>query len=311
MSVADGGEAWAGGGPEGARVVELLLDCDGGVRRASGYVIGPGLVLTAAHAVRRADRVIVRGNGRQPDEWTADALDVLISGQDEIAVVRILPDSLPDVPRAEFGRLSDRAAVVRCQAVGHPRWKLRTDDDSSNATGSERGRFRDRAHAVGYIALLANVKEGTLEIVTEPPERDEDPARSPWEGMSGAAVWVGNRIVGIISKHRRSESPSRLTAERLDRWLSGTTSRTEAGIRLRDLLQLPEDPADLPDVVPTAPIEAFRGGYLDQVRDILPIGGLLDRKDEIAAVVAFCAVTSRTRGGRPARGPANPPSPLG
>ena len=44
--------------------------------------------------------------------------------------------------------------------------------------------YRDTFHAVGTAAALSNRREGTLEITVPPPDRDPDPALSPWEGMS-------------------------------------------------------------------------------------------------------------------------------
>jgi hypothetical protein len=51
---------------------------------------------------------------------------------------------------------------------------------------------------------LSNWREGTLEITVPPPERDPDPEHSPWEGMSGAAVWCADR--------RRRQGPAAATA---------------------------------------------------------------------------------------------------
>ncbi len=73
-------------------------------------------------------------------------------------------------------------------------------------------RYRDSAHLNGTIATLANSKQGTLELVTDPPEQDPDPEHSPWEGMSGAAVWSAGRIVGVVSEHHRGDGLNRLAA---------------------------------------------------------------------------------------------------
>lgn len=63
--------------------------------------------------------------------------------------------------------------------------------------------------------MLSHSEEDTLEIITDPPREVSDPTRSSWEGMSGVSVWVGDRIVGVISKHHRSDSAARLAASRL------------------------------------------------------------------------------------------------
>jgi hypothetical protein len=211
-------------GPEPRRVAEVLVTTAAGTQeRGSGYLLDPRTVLTAAHVVRGAAAVEIRFEGLRSTEWTCQAAEILVPEQGDVAAVVLPPNERTATVRpVEFGRVEDRAAVVACQAVGFPRWKLRRDDQSWPAGPRDGGahRYRDRAQAVGRIPVLSNSKEGTLEIITDPPEHDPDPDRSPWEGMSGAAVWVGDRIVGVISKHHRSDSPSRLAAARIDRWLS-------------------------------------------------------------------------------------------
>ena len=50
------------------------------------------------------------------------------------------------------------------------------------------------------------------------PEHDPDPRRSPWGGMSGAAVWSAGRVIGLVAEHHRSDGLGRLAATRVDRW---------------------------------------------------------------------------------------------
>src|SRR5215218_10146249 len=66
--------------------------------------------------------------------------------------------------------------------------------------------------------IRANRREGTLEVTVAPPERDPDPERSPWEGMSGAAVWSAGRIIGLVAEHHRADGLGRLAATRVDHW---------------------------------------------------------------------------------------------
>jgi hypothetical protein len=116
-----------------------------------------------------------------------------------------------------FGRVAERDAVLACSAMGFPWFKLRDDPAQPLDDGSP-SQYRDSAHAVGTIAVLANRRQGTLEVSVPPPERDPDPERSPWEGMSGAAVWSGGRIIGLVADHHRSDGLGRLAATRVDRW---------------------------------------------------------------------------------------------
>jgi hypothetical protein len=68
--------------------------------------------------------------------------------------------------------------------------------------------------------------------------------------MSGAALWAGGRVVGVVSEHHPADGAARLAAARIDR----TPDRLDPAAlsALRDLLpSLPERSALLPDV--TAP----------------------------------------------------------
>ncbi len=188
----------------------------------------------------------------------------------------------PPVVAARFGRISDRAEELTAQTVGFPLFKLK-NDDGSVVLDDGRPRYRDWCQLDGSVAVLSNRREGTLEVAVRPPERDPDPVVSPWEGMSGAAVWIGDRIVGVIAKHHRSDGLGRLAAARLDRALDGRDPGNEA--ELRALLNLPEV---LPDVVPPSHGERVITAYQEQVRVIAP-DNLLDREDELDELVEFCA----------------------
>ncbi len=133
------------------------------------------------------------------------------------------------------------------------------------------------------MAVLSNRREGTLEFTVPPPERDPDPRVSPWEGMSGAAMWVGDRIVGVIAKHHRSDGLGRLAAVRLDLSREGLEPVERA--KLRTLLSLPDV---LLDVVPPSAGERVRTAYQAQVREIAP-EQLLDRDAELGELAEFCA----------------------
>ena len=67
------------------------------------------------------------------------------------------------------------------------------------------------------ISALSNRRSHTLELATDSPNQRPDPGRSPWEGMSGAAVWAGNRIIGVVREHALAEGPNHLTATRMYR----------------------------------------------------------------------------------------------
>ena len=276
----------AGIDPE--RVAELIVTPKGPSpdRRGSGYRITAEAVLTAAHVVRDEAGVRVRFDADRSGEWVADGRVAWSDPEIDVAVVAIDPRPGHDehVVPVGFGRVAERDAVVSCSVMGFPLFKLR--DDPPPSGGGAPSRYRDSAHAVGTIAVLSNRREGTLEVSVPAPERDPDPAVSPWGGMSGAAVWSAGSVVGLVAEHHRADGLGRLAATRVDRWyerLSPTRLR-----ELRDLTGLPARADDLGEVVPPTDSELVEAGYLAQVRDIAP-AELRGREQELAELVRFCA----------------------
>jgi len=267
----------AGPGVVAGQVAEIIVAVDGAPgRRGSGYRVAPGAVLTAAHVVEDAAAVRVRFDADLPGEWTASVTSCWVDQRSDLAVLSIAPrDGEPSVAVPRFGRIgTDRAAVLATQAVGFPRFKLK---------GGDLGVYRDSHQADGSAAVLSNRREGTLEVTVPPPERDPDPAVSPWEGMSGAAVWVRDRIVGVIAAHHRADGLGRLTAARLDLAVADLDPGRRA--ELQALLGLPEV---LPDVVPASASDRVRRAYQAQARGIAP-ERLVGRGAELDELVGFCA----------------------
>jgi hypothetical protein len=254
--------------------------------------VSESAVLTAAHVVADAARVRVRFNADRPGEWLADGrVDWSDPGIDA-AVVTIAARAEGDrqVPLAGFGRVAERDAVLACSAMGFPRFKLREDPGVLLDDGSP-SQYRDSAHVVGTIAVLSNRREGTLEVSVAAPERDPDPKRSPWEGMSGAAVWSAGRIIGLVAEHHRADGLGRLAATRVDHWYERLAPGQLAQLRLL-LPGLPAARDELGEVVPATPAEVLQAAYTAQVRDIAP-DPLLAREDELGELVRFCAGEDR------------------
>jgi tetratricopeptide (TPR) repeat protein len=252
------------------RVAEVIVTSrDGAGRRGSGYRVRSRVVLTAAHVVAGAGEVDVRFAADTPQERTLRAAEVLADPEADLAAVLVdAPDTVPDTA---YGFVGDGPDEVAVQAVGFPRFKLKDYADPSL------GAYRDSHQAVGTVAPLSNRRSGRLEVTVRPPEHDPDPVVSPWEGMSGAAVWAGLRVIGVITDHHRSDGLGRLAAARITALSDGP-----AGQRLRHLLGLPA--SGLPDV--TAPDRAAPPPALLQVLDIAP-ERLLDRDEELAELAAY------------------------
>ncbi|MET9972933.1 trypsin-like peptidase domain-containing protein, partial [Streptomyces sp. NPDC006356] len=211
-------------GLDPGRVAEVIVTrADGGPgRRASGYLVGDRWVLTAAHAVSATDTgtVTVRLNADLPTQWSAPARIPLLAEAADVALLEVTgltPHGPVTPPR--YGPVPDSDLVLRCSAMGFPRFKLRDGSPRQHPQSeAARGRYRDSCHATGTVSVLSNRREGTLEFVVAPPDPDPDPARSPWEGMSGAAVWHTGALIGLVRAHHRSDGPGRLAVGRVDQW---------------------------------------------------------------------------------------------
>lgn len=173
-----------------------------GMREAhgSGYRVGPELVLTAAHvladhaAVTPAEAPLETPGGAMVQvalldsrQWVPAA--VLWRDEDhDVAVLRAagLPDLPPGSPAPRWGRVNGGDPVV-CTAVGFP-W----------ATSGPGGR-RDTEQLHGFITPLAGAisRAQVITVVSSAP-RERFEGRSPWAGMSGAAVFSGRYLVGVV-----------------------------------------------------------------------------------------------------------------
>ncbi|WP_343941135.1 trypsin-like peptidase domain-containing protein, partial [Pseudonocardia zijingensis] len=254
------------------RVAEVIATGPGAAgRRGSGYRVASGVVLTAAHVVAGARSIRLRFEADTDAEWsaTADPGDVVADPGSDLAAVRFAgPDA---VAASRYGRIGRRPEAVTVHAVGFPRFKLK--DYADPGLGS----YRDSHHAIGTVAPFSNRRSGTLELTVVAPEQDPDPAVSPWEGMSGAAVWADGRIIGVVTEHHRSDGLDRLTAARITRLVDGQPDG--AAHRARDVLGVP---VTAPDV--TAPLPPAT--YRLQVGDIAP-DQLLGREEELRELAGF------------------------
>ncbi|WNF29575.1 trypsin-like peptidase domain-containing protein [Streptomyces sp. C11-1] len=238
-----------GGGLDPHRLAEIIVRTGSGRRRGSGYRISAGVVLTAAHVVADATEVVVRCDADRPGEWSVPAAVAWADGSSDLAVLNLTsPAALPvdaDIAPARFGRIADdRHGVFVVHAAGFPLWKRRRRPDGTY--------FRELHQADGTVAALSNLRTGTLEMTVAPAGADPDPDVSPWAGMSGAAVWAGSRIVGVVAEHHRWEGTGRLTAVRLDRAVRQLAAPDR--VEFARLTGFPAT-ADLPFAVPGESVE--------------------------------------------------------
>ena len=253
-------------------------------RRGSGYLISAGVVLTAAHVVRDATTILVRFSADPDHTWSSSATVEFADSACDIGTINLETPAEGRIERVEFGALGRQPAVVPYSAIGFPRFKLRADRQMDSELSTIW--YRDAAHLTGTIASVANSRRGTLELVAVPPEQDPDPAHSPWEGISGSAVWCGGRIVGVISEHHPRDGLNRLAATPFS--AAHSQLELQRWEQLAAIVGLPADMSRLIDVTPPSRSDMLREGYSAQVEDIAPIE-LIDRETELDALTRFCA----------------------
>ena len=88
--------------------------------------------------------------------------------------------------------------------------------------------------------------------------------------------------MGVLTRHNRQEGLSRITAARIERFLTGRSAEQYLLPALLDFEQL----GQLVEVPTAAPEQ--ESPYLEQIIELVPVGGLLDRDSEMAELEAFC-----------------------
>lgn len=182
--------------------VEQAVEIFAGGEYGSGYRISERLIITSRHVVPiGVSPVTVRVRTREVSAklqaevvWRAKAQEV------DIALLRLLdtaPSIVPDP--AVFGDLGlAPAKQLEFQAIGFPAHKRQKLPNAMEQ--------RDTDHVIGRIPAAANVKAGILDLL----HSDRTHTRGDdWRGMSGAAVFAHDHLVGIVIEAETKDTPLR------------------------------------------------------------------------------------------------------
>jgi hypothetical protein len=280
--------------PSRLRLAEIYIsDADGMDRRGTGYLVRAGWVLTAAHVLYGAATIEIWFGApldpRAEDGVRVDASSVLLSrgAEDMRPDLALLPVPADDIEPVLFGHLSrDVSERVPAVAVGFPRFKLRP----AAAPGSRL--LREVHYATGAIVAGADAKKGQLAFtVTEAPGADPDPQHSPWEGMSGAAVWAGGRLIGVVAEHHPGDSPAGLTIEPLEQLFLSASERHQSAWR-NALPQLPAGADGLWMATPPTPTQLADRQAQRTAHSLAP-EVLIAREGELATLTRFSTSQDR------------------
>ncbi|MFD9504158.1 trypsin-like peptidase domain-containing protein [Streptomyces sp. NPDC060035] len=195
-------------GLDAERVVSVSVADDG--KRGSGYLLTPNLVLTAGHCVKPGAQVKVRRYARQSGD---DKYVLQLSCTFEVAAygdVREVdyalltcgdhdPFELRNRGRSspvKLGRLVGDKPVP-AQALGFPR--AQRDDEGVLNVEDARGTVSPQSGSVSKAgSRLAERWNFQIDSGTSLPQ----PGGSLWSGMSGAALFSGGHLVGVIVEDR-------------------------------------------------------------------------------------------------------------
>jgi energy-coupling factor transporter ATP-binding protein EcfA2 len=240
--------------PQRERIAAVL-----GQGQGSGYLLSPRLVLTAAHVVGDAavPRVAVPGQSGPVD------CEVLWQAHDEKRDVAVLLAKSPLVPehvaerfeRLIWGVVTESQPRPDTVAVGFP--QVQRDALQHLDTEQVVGVYKPATGLLGHRPVL--------ELAGHPPVADGS-GLSPWAGMSGAAVFLADRLVGVV----RSVPPG-WNSSRLELTPSKAYVRHEAMFAVCDRDDVRVSWVELPP--PAASFEQRLHDYLGREWDKVKIYG--------------------------------------
>ena len=181
-----------------ARVLELYVPAIPGV--GSGYRVAVDVALTAAHVVAGLpcwgpgepvpEDVDAPGVCRARPLGESGWVPAVVAWRDEdndLAVLRFAPtvSALTGRSPTRWGRV-DGTEPVAVTAVGFP-WAQECPD-----------RVRDSEQLFGFVAPATSVKADLCAVTVLTAAPAKRAGGSPWAGMSGAALFTGPFLVGIV-----------------------------------------------------------------------------------------------------------------
>ena len=274
------------------RVVELVAisDCGDQSFRGTGYRLSSAAIITARHVTAGAAEIYVRFPLTRDSETWLKVVNTWFpkSAACDIALVYI-GDEETDVPPVQIGRLGRGSGTFSWTAIGFPLFKLR---QACAPAGDRALAFRDSEGLTGTINSSSNLREGTYSAHIETTIPDPSAiqqvadAQTPWEGISGAAVWIGEHLVGIVSRHHLAEGPGTLTVMPLESLFGDAVGLPEEVARSSNLPSRHDELEIIPALASDAKL--ILAAHANEVRSFAP-DELVGRAAEMQRFADFCA----------------------
>ena len=273
-------------------LVRAELPDNAGASVGSGTLVGPKLVLTAAHVVFKDDGSPLETVRTGPPEaprlhearviWPTFYMAGPGPGDHDAALLEIL-DADWEPPRlgpARLGRIAGRSHGVTCSATGFPR-VLRDPDGTRDS---------DQVAGMIYPASRRVAGRYDIHVTSVIPILPTDPrAPSVWSGMSGAGVFAGGLLVGVVIIDEPEFPSNRLSALPIRRIIDETGFRNAFIRHLGDASHVELASVELHRAF--LPTPARRRGRLSPATllradaEVVPFHG---RKQELADLGTWC-----------------------
>ncbi|WP_370771036.1 hypothetical protein, partial [Actinomadura roseirufa] len=185
----------------------------------SGYRVGGPLVLMAGHGLP-AGLTEVKVRPQDTREWRDATVAWRGTGELDAALVAVSGDEWPDAGPESFGRITGGSRHVSCTAVGFPA-----------ALAAVLG-ARESFQLEGRIRPGSGRRrrEHHITVADHPGEIGRRPAgRTRWSGYSGAAVFCGDRLTGLVVADLDEAAGLRLVALPVERLLEDAGFRSALG----------------------------------------------------------------------------------
>ncbi|MBT2452394.1 serine protease [Streptomyces sp. ISL-43] len=246
----------------------------------SGYAVGGRLVLTSAHVVARAgERVEVF---RPADDGVFTGMVVWCGtpgGRDDAALVRVdAPQWQAPAGAVRWGRLVTDQPGTDCETWGVP------DVAQRSVARVETAQLKGRVNpGSGFVG-----NQYVMDLVQHPPQWSL-PDTSPWGGLSGAAMFGGRLLTGVVASDRAHSAHGQLNVVPAyvlhhDPAFRAVLAEHGGGVRGLEAVELQRlaDPASTaPRGEPRSPAALLEAG-----RQTVPFHG---REDLLKQLRAWCA----------------------